>query len=905
MPRRELLTAAEREELLAFPAEESELIRRYTLTRGDRTFIRQHRGDHNRLGIAIQLCYLRHPGRALGVDETPPPALIGIVGVQLKASPALWEAYARRDQTRREHQQELVRLLGLELFKRQHYKELAHWLVDTAMQTTQGVVLAHAVVDELRRRQIVVPPIQVIELLIATASTRAQRRVYQLLTASLSSVQRQALDAILERRAGTPYSTLAWLRTPPGAPSARGILAHIERLVAIRALGLPADIGKSVHQNRLLRIAREAAQTAVNDLRDYERARRHATLVALMVETAATLTDEIVDLHDRLIGSFFAKAKHAYERSLAESGDSINEKVRLFAQVGAALIDAKALGQDAFAAIETIMPWDVFRQTVEDAQKLAHDASFDHLALVGNQYGQLRRYAPTFLEVLEFHGAPVTGPLLAAIETLKVLNATGARHLPDDAPTSFVRRRWAPLVMPDGVLDRKFYELCAMSELKNALRSGDIWVVGSRQFKEFDDYLLTRADYAQRVQESRLGLQVPTQCREYLEERLTRLRESIAATETLAAAGELPAAQISTAGLKISPLVNVVPEAASQLDRDVNARLPHVKITDLLLEVDRWTQFSRHFTHLKSSAPAKDPALLLTAVLADGINLGLSKMAEACPGTSLAKLSWLAAWHIRDETYSKALAEIVNFQHRLPFAAHWGEGTTSSSDGQRFRAGGRGESAGHLNAHYGQDPGVLFYTHVSDQYAPFHTKVINAAVRDATHVLDGLLYHESDLRIEEHYTDTGGFTDHVFALCHFLGFRFAPRIRDLADTRIYMPDKNYRGSVLEPLIGGVLKLKLIEQQFDEIIRLVASIRHGTVTASLIMRKLAAYPRQNSLALALRELGRIERTFFTLEWLRDPTLRRRVNDGLNKRRGTQCTRPCRIFLPIRGTARSVV
>ena len=272
---------------------------------------------------------------------------------------------------------------------------------------------------------------------------------------------------------------------------------------------------------------------------------------------------------------------------------------------------------------------------------------------------------------------------------------------------------------------------------------------------------------------------------------------------------------------------------------------------------------------------------MLTAVLADGINLGLTKMAEACPGTSLSKLSWLSAWHIRDETYSKALAELVNYQHKLPFAAYWGEGTTSSSDGQRYRAGGRGESAGHLNAHYGNDPGVLFYTHVSDQYAPFYTKVINAAVRDALHVLDGLLYHESDLRIHEHYTDTGGFTDHVFALCHLLGFRFAPRIRDLADTRIYVPDKADRESALGPLIGGVLNQTLIEQQFDEVLRLVTSIKHGTVTASLIMRKLAAYPRQNSLALALREIGRIERTLFTLEWLQDPALRRRVNDGLNK------------------------
>lgn len=450
MPRREVLNATEREALLAFPTDESELIRRYTLSRTDRTFIRQHRGDHNRFGIAIQLCYLRYPGRALGVDETPPPTLIGIVAAQLKTSPALWDTYARRDQTRREHQQEVVRWLELQVFTREHYRELAHWLVAAAIQTTQGIVLTRAVVDELRRRHIVVPPLRVIELLVATASTRAQREVYRLLTAPLSSVQRQALDAILEQRAGTPYSTLTWLRIPPGALSARGILAHIERLRAIRALGLPADIGKSVHQNRLLRIAREAAQTAVTDLRDYEKTRRHATLVALLVETAATLTDEIVDLHDRMMGSFFAKAKHAYERSLAESGDSIQEKVRIFAQVGTALIDAKAQGQNAFAAIEAIIPWEVFAQNVEDARKLAHDASFDQLTLVGNHYGQLRRYAPTFLETFEFNGAPVTKPLLEGIEVLKAVNTSGARRLPDDVPTMFVRRRWAPLVMPIG-----------------------------------------------------------------------------------------------------------------------------------------------------------------------------------------------------------------------------------------------------------------------------------------------------------------------------------------------------------------------------------------------------------------------------------------------------------------------
>jgi hypothetical protein len=155
----------------------------------------------------------------------------------------------------------------------------------------------------------------------------------------------------------------------------------------------------------------------------------------------------------------------------------------------------------------------------------------------------------------------------------------------------------------------------------------------------------------------------------------------------------------------------------------------------------------RHFTHLKTGDTAKDKTLLLTTI-GRCDQPGLTKMAESCP-TTYAKLSWLQAWHIRDETYSTALAELVNAQFRQPFAGNWGDGTTSSSDGQNFRTGSKAESTGHINPKYGSSPGRTFYTHISDQYAPFSAKVVNVGVRDSTYVLDGLLYHESDLRIEE------------------------------------------------------------------------------------------------------------------------------------------------------------
>ncbi|HFP1190143.1 TPA: Tn3 family transposase, partial [Escherichia coli] len=372
------------------------------------------------------------------------------------------------------------------------------------------------------------------------------------------------------------------------------------------------------------------------------------------------------------------------------------------------------------------------------------------------------------------------------------------------------------------------------------------------------------------------------ECGAYLNARLTLLASRLEEVNAMAVAGELPDVDISDKGVKITPLDNSVPSTVSPLADLIYNMLPHPKITEILDEVERWTAFSRHFTHLKNPLiRPQDNRLLLTTILADGINLGLAKMAESCPGTTRASLENIQAWYIRDETYSAALAELVNAQKSRPLAALWGDGSTSSSDGQNFRVGSHGRYAGQVNLKYGQEPGVQFYTHISDQYSPFYTKVISR-VRDSTHVLDGLLYHESDLDITEHYTDTAGFTEHVFALMHLLGFAFAPRIRDLHDKRLFIQGKADNYPALQSIISTTpLNIKEIKIHWNEILRLATSIKQGTVTASLMLKKLASYPKQNGLAKALREIGRIERTLFMLDWFRDPALRRRVQAGLNK------------------------
>jgi TnpA family transposase len=824
---------------------------------------------------------MRFPGIILSVEDSPPPAFLSYIAKQVNVSDDCWNEYGLRDETRREHLIELQSILCCTQFAMKHYRPAVHGLEEVALQTDKGIILSDALIRFLRSQSILMPSINVVERICSEAITRSNRTIYRTLVDSLSDEHRTKLDGILEKKADNDITVLTWLRQSPAAPNAKNILEHIGRLNHLSAMGLPSGAERTINQNRLLKISREGCQMTASDLAKFEYFRKYATLFAIALETNATIIDEVVDLHDRIIGKLFNRARRNHEQQFQQSGKEINQKINLYWKIGSALLNARTTGSDPFTAIESVISWDAFTKSITDAQKLAQSDDFDYLHRIGDNYSQIRRYAPALLEALHFTAAPAAKEILDAVNVLKSLNADNTRKIPDDAPKEFIRKRWEGLVFKEGNIDRRFYELCTLSELKNALRSGDIWVRGSRQFKDFNDYLLSNERFTSLRDNKRLGLLVSTDGEAYLQARLEGLKARLKTVNELALNDNLPDAKINETGLKITPLVNTVPVEADSLMQKVYALLPHVKITELLAEVDGWTNFSRHFTHLKNNKNAEDTRLLLTVILADGINLGLSKMAESCPGSTYSKLSWLQAWHIRDETYSAALAELVNSQFHQPFAEYWGDGTTSSSDGQRFKAGGRAEAGGNVNPKYGSEPGVQFYTHVSDQYAPFHIRVINVGVRDATYVLDGLLYHESDLQIEEHYTDTAGFTDHVFALMHLLGFRFAPRIRDLADKRLYVPDKQHEYSALSTLIGGTLNQKAILTHWNDILRLAVSIKQGTATASLMLRKLGSYPRQNGLAVALRELGRIERTLFSLDWIQDIELRRRVNAGLNK------------------------
>ena len=880
MPRRRALTAAQLAGLLALPAAELDLIRHWMLNEADLAAVNRRRGDHNRLGFALQLCTLRYPGRLLRVGEAIPAPALCFVADQVGTAQEAFAAYSARTQTRYQQLDVIRAAYGFGHLTPVCRQEIGAWLLPVALATTNAAVVAAALLEELRRRRLIVPGPSVVEELVAAALTAADRHVARQLTAGLSRTQMAALDGLLVAERGASTSVLAWARQPPGAPRHRALARLVEALGRLQALGLDPACTEGVHPERLRRLAREGGRFTAQHLRVLAPLRRRATLVATVLDTIARLTDDGVGLFDRAVGRLFRRAEVREQDALLRNARTVNDKVRLLARLGAALIEARGSKGDLEAAVADAVGWDRLARSVAEAERLARPDQADLPALAARAWPLLRRLGPLFLGAFRLRAVPAAAATLRAVDALREVYASGGRRWPRSLATAFLRPTWRAAVQEASSAARRVWEAATLLALRDRLRAGDIWVEGSRQWRAVEDQLIPPALFAAIREAGPLPVAVPATAEAYLAERRALLDRRLDEITTKAAADCLEDVRITQSGMRISPLKAATPEAAEALAERLYSMVPALRITDLLAEVDRWTGFTTTFTHLHTGLPTDDPRVVLTAVVADATNLGLTRMADACSIASYRQLAWTAGWHLREETYRRALAVLVNAQQAQPLAAHFGAADVSSSDGQHFPTGGPGEAVGAVNARYGREATTLLYTHVSARHAPFHTVAIPPS-GEAAHVIDGLLYHEADLAASVHHTDGGGVSDHVFALAHVLGFHFAPRIPNLAERRLYAFGPAATWPTLEPFIAGAVDTRLIAAHWDDVLRLAASVRTGRVSASLMLKRLGAYPRQNGLALALREIGRVERTLATLDWLERPQLRRQATAELNK------------------------
>ncbi|MGX9834398.1 DUF4158 domain-containing protein, partial [Enterobacter hormaechei subsp. xiangfangensis] len=350
-------------------------------------------------------------------------------------------------------------------FSRSMQKDCIRHLHPYAMRTDKGFMLAEEMLSWLHNNNVIFPSVEVIERTLAEVVTLANRSVFSTLTAQLEKQHKSALDSLLISEGEQP-SRLAWLLQPPGKINGKNVLQHIDRLNSIAALGLPDGIALSVHQNRLLKLAREGRKMSSRDLAKFTDVRRYATLVCIITEARATLTDEVIDLHERILGSLFSRAKRTQAERLQQTRKLIQSKLKQYVTVGQALLNARESGEDPWTAIEDVLPWQEFINSVEETRFLSRKGNFDALHLITEKYSTLRKYAPRMLSALQFMATPAAQALSDALDTITEMYRKQLRKVPPSAPTGFIPESWRKLVLTPSGIDRKYYEFCVLNELK-------------------------------------------------------------------------------------------------------------------------------------------------------------------------------------------------------------------------------------------------------------------------------------------------------------------------------------------------------------------------------------------------------------------------------------------------------
>lgn len=871
MPRRVTLTDRQREELLHLPVDQGELLRHYTLSDEDLGHIRQRRRAHNRFGFALQLCVLRYPGRVLAPGELIPAQVSDFIAAQLGLTSDDLLLYAAREETRHEHLADLRRIYGYRSFSGRGARDLREWIAREAEAATSNEDLARRFVAECRRTRTILPGSSTIERLCADALVEAERRIEDLIAHRITPTLSENLAHLLEDTVDGRVTRFVWLRQFEVGANSAAANRLMDRLEYLQRFDLPADLLDGVPAHRVTRLRRQGERYYADGMRDLPEDRRLAILAVCTLEWRSSLADVIVETHDRIVGRLYRASERLCNTRIADEKAAVRDTLKSFAEIGGALLGAQDDGTALDGIIATGPGWERFRTLVATASALTNVLAADPLSRVLDGYHRFRLYAPRMLRLLDMQAAPIATPLLAAVAMLR-------NGIKVDPPVDFLRpnSKWHRHLRAEPSGDHRLWEIAVLFHIRDAFRSGDIWLAGSRRYGDLKQLLVPPQAIEQTAR-----LAVPLRPGEWLAERRARLDTRLKEFGRAARTGTIPGGIIENGKLHIDKLRADTPEGAEDLVLDLYQQLPPARITDLLLEVDERTGFSEAFTHLRTGAPCSDRIGLMNVLLAEGVNLGLRKMAAATNTHSFWELLRIARWHVEGSAYDRALAMIVEAHAALPMAAFWGQGQSASSDGQFFLATEQGEAMNLINAKYGNVPGLKGYSHVSDQYAPFATQVIPATVSEAPYILDGLLMNDAGRRVRQHFADTGGFTDHVFAACALLGYRFAPRIRDLPQKRLYAFTPNATPANVRALVGGKINEPLIERNWPDILRIMATIAAGIVAPSQILRKLASYPRQNELALALREVGRIERTLFMIDWILDAGLQRQAQIGLNK------------------------
>jgi hypothetical protein len=579
MARRTLLKVQDRQELFNIPTDEDSLIRHYSLSPADRLEIEVRRRKHNQLGFAVQLCLMRYPGRPLMPNESPPGAMLNYVAEQIDANPRLFDLYARREETRRDHIGYLLRYLEVRSATAQDRRTALVAAIDAAATTDKGMPIAKAIITSFRESRVLLPAANMIERMGLAARAIARRRAERALISDFDPEKLQTLDRLLVVDPAIGQTRFHWLRSAPEAPGAGNLVGLTERIAFLRALGIDPRLQARIPSGRWDQMIQEGDATPAWLASDFSASRRRATVVAQIIKLSQKLTDNAVAMFIKLMGRLFSQVNNRKKQHHMNARLETSKVLRLFLDTILALQTANDTDTDPMTTLDRQVGWHRLMQIKPSLEALVENNDVSPLMMAAEQHASIRKYAGAFLQTFTFHSRRRHDPLLTAITALKMLYMEGRRVLPDHVPVGHLAKSERELIFEGGKPDRRLYEIATLAHLRDRLHSRDVWVEGSHSFRPVDEHLMPKATFITLKEENKLGLGVQSDGAAWLTE-VWQMRLAWRAR-----CGKLEGVRMESGTLIVTPRVSDIPAVAEALNAEISEMYPLVEVPDLLREV--------------------------------------------------------------------------------------------------------------------------------------------------------------------------------------------------------------------------------------------------------------------------------------------------------------------------------
>ena len=872
---------------------EIQLARYFHLDEADLALISDRRGDQNRLGFALQLTSVRFLGGFPSDLTLVPSNVQAFVARQLSMGDvAVLVDYAQRDTTKREHAALIRQRYGYREFGDPPWAfRLGRLLYAKAWVGNERPSLMFDFATAwLVQNKVLLPGASVLSRLIAEIRERAAKRLWQRLSSLPTAEQKAQLETLLQVPEGMRASRFDRYRKGPTTISSPAFNAAVERYLELRALGMQNLDFSRLPPVRLKNLARHAGVISMPKIARMADDKRTAILVAFVKTFETIALDDALDILDLLLTEIAGDAKKLGQKKRLRTLKDLDRSALALAAACALVLNEDIHDSRLRDAIFNRISKAELAGYIAIVNAVARPGDDEFHAEMVEQYGRVRRFLPRLLNDIDFKASPGGKMTLDALTYLAALGPSRQQTL-DHPPLEIVTKPWKRLVFDEEKrVTRRGYTLCLLDKLQDALRRRDVYVENSDRWGDPRAKLLQGADWqANRISVCR-SLGHPVQSHDaitaligQLDETYHRVAANFADNDTV---------KIDRSGndhaLTITHLDKLdEPPSLTRLSGQVTGLLPTIDLTELLLEIHARTGFTDEFTHVsESNARVHDLTVSICAVLmAEACNIGLEPLIKhQVPPLTRHRLSWVKQNYLRAETIVRANARLVDHQATLPLARKWGGGEVASADGMRFVAPVRTINAGPNRKYFGSSRGITWYNFVSDQYSGFHGIVIPGTLRDSIFVLEGLLEQQTGLNPTEIMTDTAGTSDMVFGLFWLLGYQFSPRLADAGEAVFWRTDKAADYGVLNELARGHVNIHRIEQHWDDMMRVAGSLKLGRVQASELIRTLLKSERPSSLARAIIEAGRINKTLYLLNYIDDEDYRRRILTQLNRGEG---------------------